>query len=173
LFELAGSAEIAEVADEPKEAVDLGARFELARDRLVRSAASLVGADAEDVVHDAYLLARRRYEQLRDDAALEPWLTRIVINLCYSRHRRRRALAARLPRLLHRSPADRDVALREMVEQLSARDRTVLVLHYGHGYRLEEIAVLLDLTHTNVRSIIARARKRLFASWRRAEEMDR
>jgi DNA-directed RNA polymerase specialized sigma24 family protein len=46
-------------------------------------------------------------------------------------------------------------------------------LHYGHGYRLEEIAVLLDLTHTNVRSIIARARKRLFASWRRAEEMDR
>jgi RNA polymerase sigma factor (sigma-70 family) len=56
---------------------------------------------------------------------------------------------------------------------LPPRERTVLVLHYGHGYQLDEIATLLDLTHTNVRSIIARTRKRLFHAWRMAEGLDR
>lgn len=174
MLEPAGAVETVEARDVPGEGADLDARFELARDRLVRIAASLVGEpDAEDVVHDAYLLARRRYRQLRDEASIEPWLTRIVVNLCYSRHRRRRTLLSLLPRLVRRQAAGRDVGLQELLEQLPPRDRTVLVLHYGHGYRLEEIAALLDLTHTNVRTIIARTRKRLFAAWRKAEGMDR
>ena len=32
---------------------------------------------------------------------------------------------------------------------------------------------MLDLTHTNVRTIIARTRKRLFRAWREAEGPDR
>jgi DNA-directed RNA polymerase specialized sigma24 family protein len=78
-----------------------------------------------------------------------------------------------LPALLPRGAPTSDIGLRELVEGLPPRDRTVLVLHYGHGYGLEEIATLLDLTHTNVRTIIARTRKRLFAAWRRAEGLDR
>ncbi|MGH2385500.1 MAG: sigma factor-like helix-turn-helix DNA-binding protein [Candidatus Limnocylindria bacterium] len=49
----------------------------------------------------------------------------------------------------------------------------MLVLHYGHGYGLEEVATLLDLTHTNVRTIIARTRKRLYVAWRHTERLDR
>jgi len=59
----------------------------------------------------------------------------------------------------------RNIGLRELIERLPARDRTVVVLHYGHGYGLDEIAGFLDLTHTNVRSIVHRARKRLAAQW--------
>ena len=78
-----------------------------------------------------------------------------------------------LPALLPRRTAASDIGLRELVEKLPPRERTVLVLHYGHGYRLEEIAVILDLTHTNVRTVIARTRKRLYADWRKAEGLDR
>jgi DNA-directed RNA polymerase specialized sigma24 family protein len=35
------------------------------------------------------------------------------------------------------------------------------VLHYGHGYRLEEIAEMTGLSAINVRTIIFRARRRL------------
>ena len=46
---------------------DFDARFELARGRLLRIAISLVGdTEAEDVVQDAYVAARRRLPQLRD-----------------------------------------------------------------------------------------------------------
>lgn len=153
---------------------DYDERFALARDRLLRIAVSLVGeSEAEDVVHDTYLLGRRRFAQLRDASAIEPWLTRIAINLCFTHHRRRRRLRDFLPLLPSRQAPPRDVALRELVEALPPRERTVLVLHYGHGYRLEEIAAVLDLTHTNVRTIISRTRRRLYAAWRRAEGLDR
>lgn len=154
--------------------VDFDARFALAHERLLRITASLIGAvEAEDAVHDTYLLGRRRFGQLREEAAFEPWLTRIAVNLCFSRHRRSRRLRGLLPALLPRRGTETDLGLRELIEELPPRERTVLVLHYGHGYRLDEIAALLDLTHTNVRTIIARTRKQLHTAWRRAESLDR
>ncbi len=176
LLEPAGTVDVIEasaVTDATDARAEFDARFTLARERLLRITASLVGAiDAEDVVQDTYLLGRKRFDQLRDGAAFEPWITRIAVNLCYSRHRRTKRLRGLLPGLLPaRTPAT-DIGLRELVESLPLRERTVLVLHYGHGYGLEEIATILDLTHTNVRTIIARTRKRLFTAWRRAEGMD-
>ena len=166
--------EAPEVTDAADVRADFDARFAPARERLLRIAGSLVGAqEAEDVVHDTYELGRRRFGQLRERSAFEPWLTRIAVNLCFGRHRRTRRLRELLPALAPGRPAASDIGLRELVETLPPRDRTVLVLHYGHGYGLEEIATILDLTHTNVRTIIARTRKRLFAAWRHAEGLDR
>lgn len=160
-------------ADEATDALgDFDAQFADSRDRLLRITASLVGDEAEDVVHDTYLLARIRSGQLRDRSAYESWVTRIAVNLCYSRHRRTKRLRGLLPALLPARSSSRDIGLRELVEALPPRERTVLVLHYGHGYRLEEIAMILDLTHTNVRTIIARTRKRLFSAWRRSEGLE-
>ncbi|MGH2444631.1 MAG: RNA polymerase sigma factor [Candidatus Limnocylindria bacterium] len=177
MLEPAGTADVIEtieMTDAIDARADFDARFALARERLLRITASLVGADdAEDVVQDTYLLGRKRFDQLRDDAAFEPWVTRIAVNLCFGRHRRAKRLRELLPALLPRKAPASDIGLRDLVERLPPRDRTVLVLHYGHGYRLEEIATVLDLTHTNVRTIIARSRKRLFAAWRQAEGHDR
>ena len=67
------------------------------------------------------------------------------------------------------APAGRDAALIELVERLAPADRTIVVLHYGHGYALDEIARLLDLNYATVRSRIARARIRLFREWTEEE----
>ncbi|CAN5191589.1 hypothetical protein BH23CHL9_BH23CHL9_16830 [soil metagenome] len=166
--------ETSELTDATEARADFDARFAMARERLLRITASLVGAtDAEDVVQDTYLLGRTRFDQLRDGAAFEPWITRIAVNVCFGRHRRMKRLRELLPALLPRKAPASDIGLRELVEKLPPRERTVLVLHYGYGYRLEEIAAILDLTHTNVRTVIARTRKRLYTAWRRAEGLDR
>jgi RNA polymerase sigma-70 factor (ECF subfamily) len=128
--------------------------------------ASLVGRDeAEDVMQDLYSVAHGRGGQLRDPAAAEAWLRRIAVNLCYQHQRRQRRFIFGWVPDRHDTSVGRDVGLREMVEALPARERTVLVLHYGHGYRLEEIADSLSLSHTNVRTIIARTRKKLHREW--------
>ena len=49
--------------------------------------------DVEDVVHDAFLKARERLEDLRDSAAFRPWLGSIVVRLVRTRLRRRKLLA--------------------------------------------------------------------------------
>lgn len=156
------------VTDTPKQvATDASAfdtRFAEARGRLVRICVGMVGADsADDVVQDAYLRARSRQSQLRDPDLFEAWLTRIAINLCMNRHRSRRRWLEKLPMLAGRQPVapSRDAGLRELIGRLPSRERTLVVLHYGHGYSLEEVARMSGLAATNVRSIVFRARKRL------------
>jgi RNA polymerase sigma-70 factor, ECF subfamily len=147
-------------------------RFSALRGRLLAICTGLVGPDeAEDVVHDAYLRGMKRAHTLRDESAFEPWLIRIAVNLCYSRHHRARTLRSLLPQIGGRSvERSRDLALRDLVERLPARQRTVLILHYGHGYQLEEIAALLDLSAVNVRAIVSRTRRKLAAQWREARD---
>lgn len=139
-------------------------RFAEMRERLLRTCTGLVGPDlAEDVIHDAYLRARERIGQLHDPDRFEAWVARTAVNLCYNSHRSQRRLRERLPRLLAaaRPAADRDPGLRELIERLPARERTVIVLHYGHGYRTDEVAALVGTTAVNVRTILFRARARL------------
>lgn len=147
-------------------------RFAAVRNRVLHICIGLVGADqAEDVVHDAYLRARARFGQLRDPDLFDAWVCRAAINLCYTRHHDRARLRDRLPLLAQprRATAETDVGLRELIERLAPRERTIVVLHYGHGYRLEEIAALLDLTPVNARTILYRARRRLGQQLREAE----
>jgi len=146
-------------------------RFSHLRGRLLAVCTGLVGADeAEDVVQDTYLRARARRGELRDQGAFDAWLIRIAINLCYSRHQRARTLRRLLP-ALGRADVDRsrDLALRDLIERLPPRERTVLVLHYGHGYQLEEIARLLGLSAVNVRAIASRSRRSLGRQWRETQ----
>jgi RNA polymerase sigma-70 factor (ECF subfamily) len=151
------------------QAADFDRRFGLVRSRLERICSSLVGAaDAPDVVHDVYLQARARIGQLRDPDALEAWLTRIAVRACYDLQRRRRRTVS-YPMAVLEAPTGRDSALVDLIEQLPPADRTILVLHYGHGYALDEIARLLDLNYATVRSRIARARIRLFQEWTEAD----
>lgn len=158
----------------PSTAVDLATfdrNFAEARERVLRVCIGLVGRDhAEDVLHDTYLRTRDRRSQLRDSSLFEAWICRAAINLCFNRHRDRRRLLDRLPRLAQSiQQPQTDAGLRELIERLSPRDRTVVVLHYGYGYRLEEIADLLGLTPVNARTILFRARRRLGAQLREAE----
>ena len=145
-------------------------RFPEIRDRLVAICRSLGGDAAEDAVQEAYLVARRTIGNLRDLEAMDGWLTTIAIRRCVDRRRRDARFRGHLPVLFRgqRQDQPRDLGLTELVEQLPPRQRSVTVLHYGYGYSLPEIATLLGLSHTNVRSIVMRARRRLYAAWQEA-----
>jgi RNA polymerase sigma-70 factor, ECF subfamily len=158
-------------ATHPDQATAFDTRFAVVRDKLVRICTGLVGADAaEDVVHDAYLRGRQRFGQLREIDLFDAWVTRLAINLCMNRHRSGRRLRDLLPRLGTRSEATpRDVGLRELVEQLPPRERTLVVLHYGHGYGFDEIARMTGLAAVNARTIAFRARQRLADQLREAD----
>ena len=141
-------------------------RFLLVRERLERICTGLVGAEAaEDIVQDAYVRGRRAVGQLRDHGLFDAWITRLAINLCLNHQRTRRRVDTFLPFLARPEPrrADRDSGFRELVERLPSRERTLIVLHYGHGYSMEEIARMTGLPPSSVRSIVFRARRRLYS----------
>ena len=101
----------------------------------------------------------------------DAWVCRAAINLCFNRQRAQTRMLDRLPTFAARQQhqSGPDLGLRELIERLPLRERTVVVLHYGYGYRLEEIGELLELTAVNARTILFRARQRLGQQLREAE----
>lgn len=153
--------------------VDLDSAFAAARPRLVRIAGSLVGWDgAEDVVQDTYLVARDRIGQLRDPAAIEAWLARICVHRSFRikrRGKRLQELLGTLPFPRSTPPPSGRLELHELVENLPARDRAVVVLQHGYGYSLDEVAQLVGISHANARKISSRTRQKLLRQWLEAE----
>lgn len=141
---------------------DLEARFEQVRPRLMAVCTAVAGADeAPDLVHETYLRASERLHQLRDPALFEAWIVRIALNEARSVLRVRRRFVERATQFAAPPVDPPDIGLRQLVEQLSPRERAVIVLHYAYGYRMGEIARLLELSEINVRTLAFRARRRL------------
>jgi RNA polymerase sigma-70 factor (ECF subfamily) len=121
--------------------------------------------DVEEVAQETFLRAWSRLGGYRAAAPFEHWLTRICLNCCYERLRRKQPpMLELLPEEADPTPApDPDAALEveRLLRRLPAADRFVLLLLDGEGWSVEEIAQRLGWTATNVKVRAHRARKRL------------
>lgn len=128
--------------------------------------------DVEDVVHDAFLKARERVDDLRDQAAFRPWLGSIVVRLVRTRLRRRKLLttlgltAPEPVELDSVASADADPEARAILAQvyallqtLAADDRIAWTLRHVDRHRLETVAVMLDCSLATAKRRIARAQR--------------
>lgn len=144
-------------------------RFEAARSRLLAICRLVAGLDdADDLVQETYLRGGQRIGQLRDPKLFEAWLARIALNLARS-HVRRQSRTESGSAVPERASIAADSGLRDLVEHLPLRERMVVVLHYGYGYRLIEVAALMGISTINARTIAFRARQRLRKQLEEAE----
>ncbi|HEX9032801.1 MAG TPA: sigma-70 family RNA polymerase sigma factor [Streptosporangiaceae bacterium] len=133
---------------------------------LVRLALMMTGdlAAAEDVVQDVFERMHRRPPLLRSDTAGLAYARAAVLNGCRSDHGRnavRRKHAATMPALAESGPdahaaiADRGV-LAAALHRLPGRQREVLVLRYYCDLDVGEIAAMLRIGPSAVRSAMSR-----------------
>lgn len=130
-------------------------------------------SEAEDAVQDALLTAQHSLSELRNDAALEGWLVRVVASACRRLGRGRKNAAE-----LHDSDAgaplaasgdpEQDAARRELAEtldqlllSLSPEDRSLLLLSELDEFSATEIGARLGLSAGAVRTRLSRLRARL------------
>lgn len=152
--------------DEPPPSVaDVFSRHRL---ELLRLAVLLVDdrATAEDVVQDAFIGLHRRWPGLRDKRSAHAYARAAVVNGARS-VLRRRAVARRLGGSLH-EPAVWSAEAAAMfgeerrevmaaLGRLPARRREALVLRYYLDLPDDEIAAVMGIGLTSVRSTVARA----------------
>lgn len=152
--------------------------------RLFRVARAVLNDDdeAEDALQESYINAYRHMDTFRGDAELTTWLTRIVLNECYRRLRKRRPTvgldqvdiaqaASRVVDFPTRFGMDdpaRNVTrmqMRELIEQavthLPEKFRMVFMLRDIEGCSTEETANILDIRAETVKTRLFRARRRL------------
>ncbi len=129
-------------------------------------------ADAEDAVQEAFLRVLRHRDTLGEVRDPRVWLIRIVWNVVLDRKRRAKTRpetddVAELARVLPAnglSAEDRAAAAQHhaqvlaCVEQLPGKEREVLMLSAFEELTSVEIAAVLDITESSVRSRLFRAR---------------
>jgi RNA polymerase sigma-70 factor (ECF subfamily) len=124
--------------------------------------------EAEDAVHDAFVMAWAHWASLRDQASFEHWFRRIVVNTYRNRLRRSsrwrvQDISAEVTVEAHdllASSHDRD-ALHRALTRLRPDDRVVLALRYYRDLKVDDIALALDIAPGTVMSRIHHALRRL------------
>lgn len=134
---------------------------------LVRFAFMLTGdrVTAEDVVQEAFIGLYRRWDRIRDQASVLPYLRTSVVNGARSAHRsRKRAGQLRLPADPPAWSAEAAVldsedrkAVHAAVSRLPRRQREVLALKYYLDLAEHEIAAILRISRGTVSTTAARA----------------
>ena len=115
---------------------------------------------AEDAVQQTLVIAWRELPSLRDTAAFEGWLRRLLVHACYREARRNRRWAANVRALTSEpaAPSDGalDVATRDQLDRgfrrLPPEQRATFVFHHYLGLTLTEIAGQLGIPVGTVKS---------------------
>lgn len=129
-------------------------------------------ADAEDAVQEAFLRVLRHRDMLAEVRDQRVWLIRIVWNVVLDRKRRMKTRpetddVAELARVLpagglsaeeRAAAAEHHARVLACVEQLPAKERQVLMLSAFEELSSVEIASVLGITESSVRSRLFRAR---------------
>lgn len=116
--------------------------------------------DVKDALQEAALKAWAKRHTLRDEACFATWMTRILINECYTIRRKSSRLIP-MEELPPQPWQDADVTVRILLEQLPEKLRLPLMLRCAEGMSEAEIAHVLHLSGPTVRGRIHRARKML------------
>jgi RNA polymerase sigma-70 factor (ECF subfamily) len=136
-------------------------------------------ADAEDVAQDAMLRVWTHAPRWQPLASFKTWLTRIVVNLCLDRKRRRVILpieAAGDPAddtpdardRMERAEIDQRVAT--AIDELPERQRAAIALTYREGLSNAEVADMLGTSISAVETLLVRAKQRLRSRLRTGDE---
>jgi RNA polymerase sigma-70 factor (ECF subfamily) len=159
-----------------EESLDLDAVYRRYAETVSRWVKRLCGPrDAQDVLHEVFLVVQRRLPDFRGECALTTWLYSITVRVVVDRRKKekwRRLLWRRAEGELRTEHAPVETplgaALREqatrsvysILDGMSERDRTLLILFEIEGLSARRIASILESSENSVWVGLHRARER-------------
>ena len=119
--------------------------------------------DAEDALSETVLKADENFASLRREEAFRAWIFKILMNQCKNQLQNKGNLYVTelLEEPSYRPILEDCVITRELLLVLTEEERLIVALSVFGGYKSREIAQLLNLAHSTVRSKYRRALKKL------------
>lgn len=133
--------------------------------------------EAEDIMQDSFLTAFTKLDSLKESVTFGSWLKRIVINnSIYHFNKRNKYNEIALDEVLFKVEEDDDEdgiasdyeftnlkaqQIMETMKTLKDSYRVALTLHLIEGYDYDEISEIMNITYTNCRTTISRAKESL------------
>ena len=145
-----------------------GLSFEQAVDKYIQTVYSVCvmrlsgNSEVDDCVQNTFIKLYEKSPDFNDENHLKAWLLRVAVNECRMCARRSLRLIPLdtlkelpLPRL------DDSGDLSRALMKLGSKYREVLYLHYEEGYKVREIAEILNTKEGTVSSLLKRGRDKL------------
>lgn len=117
--------------------------------------------DCADAIQSAILSAFDKLDTLKQEKYFTTWLTRILINECYQLIRGRREQVSYEDYMANEESPAGHSEVYEAVMGLEELYRMPFVLHYIEGYSVKEVASILEISVSNVKIRLSRARNML------------
>lgn len=123
--------------------------------------------DIADAIQDAIESCWRNLDQLEKPAYFRTWMTRILIHKCIDviRKNRREHPVSDFPEYGAEHKDLDNYEFSELMKSLDEKYRTILLLYYGEGFKISEIAQLLDMEENTVKTRLSRGRQKFRMMW--------
>lgn len=126
---------------------------------------------AEDAFQEVFIKVFQHYNSFRHESSEKTWLIRITINTCkdFLRNYWYRNVNMVEPEAFHQVADEQgdfldNISRKEIFEailELDPKYKDVIILYYYEGYKIKEIANILETTTGTVSSLLSRARGEL------------
>ena len=122
---------------------------------------------AWDVTQESWLGIIKGLRKLHDPANFKAWAYRITTNKSFDWIRKRKAVRQIGIEEIqdHKQKEQKDIGVKELLEKLVFRKKTVLSLYYFEELNISEISAALSIPKGTVKSRLASARKELKKLW--------
>ncbi|MCI8731881.1 MAG: sigma-70 family RNA polymerase sigma factor [Lachnospiraceae bacterium] len=123
--------------------------------------------DVSDAIQDTILTSFEKIHKLKNPQYFKTWLIRILINECNQilRHYKKVNTIEQVPETPRQDKSLAEFEFKEMLEQVDEKYRVILVLYYEQGFKISEIAELLELNENTVKTRLARAREQIRSAY--------
>ena len=124
----------------------------------------LAGDAGDDLAQETFLAAWRAAGSWRGECSYSTWLARIGWRQFLSHRRRARPVEPldAASDLSVEPPAERRVAIDQAMAALPDRERMAALLCFAEGHSQNEAAMIMAIPLGTLKSLVARARQRLF-----------
>lgn len=137
------------------------------KDLVLRTAYCCVGnySEAEDITQEVFLTMHEKQPEFRDDEHMKAWLLRCAVNrgknYRSSWKQKGRLSLEEIAELPADDPLQSGSELRGMVLALPEKYAVVLYLYYYEGFKIPEIAKILNKRTNTIGSLLKRGREKL------------
>ncbi len=139
-------------------------------DSLYRLCLVMLGnsSDAEDAVQETFMQLIRYEPEFRGNEHEKAWLITVAANKCRDMLRKRKWFTPLDEDILENIPGNtEDNRLIGLLTELTPKFREVLTLHYIEGYKVNEIAEMINKSPSAVKMRLAKGRKLLEEKYRK------
>ena len=126
--------------------------------------------DAADAMQETALTCWEKLDTLKKDEYFKTWMIKILINKCRAIYKWRKRFVSDE---VTGEPAAAEIAYdsvewRMLMNTLEEKYRTVIILYYVEGFKVREIAQILDISQSTVKGRLVTARDKVEKLYRPA-----